>query len=93
MKKLAAFLAMVSLLSLMPAAFAADGNVPAPRPGESSVVSHETQDVSRDQASITPRSDDGTYHTGDLRQPGLYMGPDGVYHNVPKTQDARLRTY
>ncbi len=93
MKKLAAFLAMISLLSLMPAAFAADGDVPAPRPGESSVVSREAKDVSRHQASNTLRSEDQTYHAGDLRQPGLYMGPDGVYHNVPRAQDARQRLY
>jgi hypothetical protein len=93
MKKLVAFLAMVSLLSLMPAAFAADSDVSVPRPGESSVVSHEAKDVSRDQASNTPRSEDEIYHAGDLRQPGLYMGPDGVYHNVPKIQDARQRIY
>ena len=83
MKKLAALLAMLSLLSLMP----------APRPGDNSVVSHEDKDVSHHQTSQTPPSDDQTYHAGDLRQPGLYMGPDGVYHNVPKAQDARQRLY
>ena len=51
MKKLAALLAMLSLLSLMPAAFAADGDVPAPRPGDNSVVSREDKDVSHHQTS------------------------------------------
>ena len=93
MKKLAAFLAMISLLSLMPAAFAADGDMPAPQSGDRGVVSREDKDVSRHQASNTPRSEDQAYHAGDLRQPGLYMGPDGVYHNVPKAQDPRHKIY
>jgi hypothetical protein len=29
-------------------------------------------------------------HPGELRPPGLYMGLDGVLHNVPKFQDPRL---
>jgi hypothetical protein len=93
MKKLAAFLAMLSLLSLMPAAFAADGDAQAPRPGDRSVVSREDKDASHHQASNTPRNEDQTYHAGDLRQPGLYMGPDGVYHNIPKAQDPRQKIY
>jgi len=93
MKKLAALLAMLSLLSLMPAAFAADGDAQAPRPGDRSVVSREDKDVSHHQTSQTPPSDDQTYHAGDLRQPGLYMGPDGVYHDVPMAQDPRHRLY
>ena len=93
MKKRVAFLAMISLLSLMSAAFAADSDVATPRPGESSVVSREANDVAHHQARNTPRSDDQTYHAGDLRQPGLYMGPDGVYHNVPKAQDPRQKIY
>jgi len=60
MKKLAAFLAMLSLLSLMPAAFAADGDAQAPRPGDRSVVSREDKDVSHPQASNSPRSEDQT---------------------------------
>jgi hypothetical protein len=93
MKKLAAFLAMISLLSLMPAAFAADGDVSAPQSGDRSVVSREDRDASRHQANNTPRNEDQSYHAGDVRQPGLYMGPDGVYHNVPKAQDPRQRIY
>ena len=93
MKKLAAFLAMISLLSLMPAAFAADGDAQAPQPGDRSVISREDKDVSRRQVNNTPRNEDQSYHAGDVRQPGLYMGPDGVYHNVPKAQDRRQRIY
>jgi hypothetical protein len=32
-------------------------------------------------------------HPGDLQPSGLYLGPDGVLHNVPKSQDPRLRIY
>src|SRR6266852_2763258 len=85
MKKLGAFLTMISLLSLVPAAFAADGGVPAYRPGESRPMGSTT--------SNTPRSEDQVWHAGDLRPAGLYMGPDGVLHNVPKTQDPRMRIY
>ena len=93
MKKLKVFLAMISMLSLMPAAFAADSDMSAPRPGDNSVASSEARDASHHQASNTSRSEDQTYHAGDLRHPGLYMGPDGVYHNVPMAQDARHRIY
>jgi hypothetical protein len=137
MKKLGAFLTMISLLSLVPAAFAVDGggsayrsgarspvgreasNVPpcsddrfincgaavrdqavaadggvlAYQPGERNSVGREASDVVPSQARNTPRSADETWHAGDLRLSGLYMGPDGVLHNVPKTQDPRLRIY
>ena len=93
MKKLAALLALLSLLSLMPVACATNGDVPAPRPGDNGVVSREDKDVSRHQTGNTPPSDDQTYDAGDLRQPGLYMGPDGVYHDVPMAEDARHRLY
>jgi hypothetical protein len=137
MKKLGAFLTMISLLSLVPAAFAVDGGRPAYRSGtrslvgreasnvpscsddrfincgeamrdtafaadggvlayqlgERSSVGREASDVQPSQAGNTPRSADKTWHAGDLRPSGLYMGPDGVLHNVPKTQDPRLRIY
>jgi hypothetical protein len=32
-------------------------------------------------------------HPGDLQPSGLYLGPDGALHNVPKSQDPRLRIY
>ena len=32
-------------------------------------------------------------HPGDLQPSGVYLGPDGAYHNVPKSQDPRLRIY
>src|SRR5262249_53777899 len=134
MKKLGAFLTMISLLSLVPAAFAVDGggsvyrsgarslvgraasNVPpcsddrfidcgevmrdktfaadggvlASQPGERGPVGRAASDVLPSQAGNTPRSADETWHAGDLRLSGLYMGPDGVFHNVPKIQDPRL---
>jgi len=93
MKKLGAFLTMISLLSLVPAAFAVDGGVPAYRSGARSPVGREASDVPPSQAGNTPRSADQTWHAGDLRPSGLYMGPDGILHNVPKTQDPRLRIY
>jgi hypothetical protein len=97
MKKLGAFLAITSLLTLVPAAFAADGGVPASRPGESRLMGSTTSNTphreNRSMTSNTPRSEDQAWHAGDLRPSGLYMGPDGVLHNVPKTQDPRLRIY
>jgi hypothetical protein len=85
MKKLGTFLVMLSLLSLVSAAFAADGNLPAPRPGESRRPGSE--------ASNIPPSEDQAWHTGDLREPGLYMGPDGMLHQLPKLQEPRLKIY
>jgi len=99
MKKLGAFLTMISLLSLVPAAFAADGGVPAYRPGESRPMGSTTSNTLRSEDQVgsttsnTPRSEDQVWHAGDLRPAGLYMGPDGVLHNVPKTQDPRMRIY
>ena len=93
MKKFGAFLTMISLLTLVPAAFAVDGGVPAYRPGARSLVGREASNVPASQAGNTPRSADETWHAGDVRLSGLYMGPDGVLHNVPKTQDPRLRIY
>ena len=137
MKKLGAFLTMISLLSLVPAAFAVDGGVPAYRsgarspvgseasdvppcseerflhcgeammdkafaanggvlayqPGARSPVGREASDVPPSQAGNTPCSADQTWHPGDLRPSGLYMGRDGVLHyvpTVPKTYDPRL---
>ena len=83
MKKLGAFLTMISLLSLVPAAFAADGGVLAYQPGESRPMGSMT--------SNTPHSEDQVWHAGDLRPSGLYMGPDGVLHNVPQPRDPRMR--
>ena len=100
MKKLGAFLTMISLLSLVPAAFAVDYGGPAYRPGESRPMGSTTSNTSHreDQGGSmtrnTPRSEeDQVWHAGDLRPSGLYMGPDGVLHNVPKTQDPRMRIY
>jgi len=137
MKKLGAFLTMISLLSLVPAAFAVDGggpvyrsgarspvgreasNVPpcsddrflncgdtmrdtafaadggvlAYQPGARSPVGREASDVPPSQAGNTPCSADQTWHPGDLRPSGLYMGRDGVLHYVPtgpKIYDPRL---
>ena len=85
MKKFGAFLVMISLLSLVPAAFAADGDLPAPRPEESHRVGSA--------ASNTPHHADQIWHAGDLREPGLYMGFDGVLHSVPGLQDPQLKIY
>jgi len=79
--------------AMMDTAFAADGGVLAYQPGATSPVGRVASDVLPSQAGNTPRSADETWHTGDLRLSGLYMGPDGVLHNVPKTQDPRLRIY
>jgi hypothetical protein len=88
MKKFGAFLAMISLLSLVPAAFAADNNVTAPTPQDSRLVdngaSHESNNATR--------LEDEVWHAGDLRPSGLYKGPDGVLHYVP-TQNPRLKLY
>ena len=73
--------------------FAADGGVLAYQPEARSPVGRETSDVPPSQAGNTPRRADETWHAGDLRPSGLYMGLDGVLHNVPKTQDPRLRIY
>ena len=65
-------------------AFAADGGVLAYQPGERSPVGRAASDVQPSQAGNTPRSADETWHAGDLRPSGLYMGPDGVLYNVPQ---------
>ena len=100
MKKLGAFLAITSLLTLVPAVFAADGDVSTPSPNDQRIVRSEASPDTRSLpspgqygASNTPRSEDQVWHAGDVRPSGLYMGPDGVLHNVPKTQDPRMRSY
>ena len=100
MKKLGAFLAMTSLLTLVPAAFAADGDVSTPSLKDQRIVRSEASSDTRSLASPgqsgaghTPRSEEQVWHARDVRPPGLSMGPDGVLHNVPKTQDPRMRIY
>ena len=100
MKKLGAFLAMTSLLTLVPAAFAADGDVSTPSLKDQRIVSSAASPDTRSLpspgpygAGTTPRSEGQVWHAGDVRPSGLYMGPDGVLHNVPKTQDPRMRIY
>jgi hypothetical protein len=88
MKKLAASLAMISLLSLVPAAFAVDNDLPAPTPKDSRLMDREASPAT----STIPRREDEVWHAGDLRPSGLYMGPDGVLHYVP-TQNPRLKLY
>jgi hypothetical protein len=83
MKQLGAFVILLALLSLGPAAFAADGDVPAPSPGASPRAGTE--------ASPPPRYTDQDWHGGELRQPGAYMGQDGVLHHIPALQDPRLK--
>jgi hypothetical protein len=83
MKKLGAFVILMTLLSLEPAAFAADGDSLAPSPGESHPAGHE--------ARTTPRRTDQDWHGGDLRAPGAYMGQDGVFHHIPALQDPRVK--
>lgn len=52
--------------------------------------------LAADKASTSPKdtrfveSASQPSHPGDLQPAGLYMGPDGVLHNVPKGQDPRL---
>ena len=100
MQKLGAFLAITSLLTLVPAAFAADGDVSTPSLTDQRIVSREASSDIRSLpspgqsgADTTPRGAGQVWHAGDLRPPGLSMGPDGVLHNVPKTQDPRMRIY
>ncbi len=100
MKKLGAFLAITSLLTLVPAAFAADGDGSTPSLKVQRIVSREASPDTHSLpspgqygAGTTPRSEGQGWHAGDVRPPGLYMGPDGVLHNVPKTQDPRMRIY
>ena len=100
MKKRGAFLAITSLLTLVPAAFAADGDVSTPNLKDQRIVRSEASPDTRSLPSPgqygarnTPRSEGQVWHAGDLRPPGLYMGPDGVLHHVPKTQDPRMRIY
>jgi hypothetical protein len=88
MKRFGAFLAMISLLSLVPAAFAADNSVTAPTPQDSRFVG---SNASHESSNAT-RVEDEVWHPGDLRPAGLYMGPDGVLHYVP-TQNPRLKLY
>jgi len=88
MKKLGAFLTMISLLSLVPVAFAADNSVTAPTPQDSRLVG---SDASHETMSVRGIEDE-VWHAGDLRPSGLYMGPDGVLHYVP-TQNPRLKLY
>jgi hypothetical protein len=85
MKQLGIFVILIALLSLGPAAFAADSDVPAPGPGDSSRAGTE--------ARTTPRhpDTDQDWHGGELRQPGAYMGQDGVLHHIPALQDPRLK--
>jgi hypothetical protein len=72
---------------------AVDGGVLAYQPEARSPVGRETSDVPPSQAGNTPRRADETWHAGGLRPSGLYMGPDGVLHNVPKTQNPCLSIY
>jgi hypothetical protein len=88
MKKLGAFFALISLLSLVPAAFAVDNSLPAPTSKDSRLVG---SDASHESSNVT-RIEDEVWHAGDLRPSGLYMGPDHVLHYVP-TQNPRLKLY
>jgi len=92
MKKLGALLAMMALLSLVPAAFALDGNVPAPSPSTPRLEGPEASGSSHPEARTSRQVEDQVWHAGDLREAGLYMGPDGVLHYVP-TQDPRIKLY
>ena len=108
MKKLGAFLAITSLLMLVPAAFAAGGDVSTPSLKDARIVSSEASpdahtlsspgqynagNTRGSLTSNTPHSEDQVWHAGDVRPSGLYMGPDGVLHNIPKTQDPRMNIY
>ena len=82
MKKVGAFLVMLSLLSLVPLAFAADSASPASSPDHRRA---------RRAASPPPSPADQDWHGGDLRQPGAYLGQDRVLHHIPALQDARVK--
>ena len=100
MNKLGAFLAITSLLTLVAAAFDADGDGSTPSLKDQRLVSREARPDTRSLprpgqygARNTPRSEGQVWHAGDVRPSGLYMGPDGVLHNVPKTQGPRMSIY
>jgi len=92
MKKLGAYLAIMSLLSLAPAVFAQDGNVPAPAPSTPRLEGPEASVSSPREALTSRQVEDQVWHAGDLREAGLYRGPDGVLHFVP-TQNPHLKLY
>ena len=99
MKKLGAFLIMLSLLGLVPAAFAADGDLPVRQPADSNLTRSEASDVPRHEDSTIPSretrsiqpSADQDWTASSLREPGLYRGQDGALHNVPGLQDPRIK--
>ena len=99
MKTLGAFLTLIALLSLVPAAFAVDSGTPAYQAGENRPMGSTTSNTSRsgDQGGRmtrnTSRSEGQVWHAGALRRSGLYIDLDGILHNVPKTQDPRMRIY
>jgi hypothetical protein len=92
MKKLGAYLAIMSLLSVAPVAFAQDGNAPAPTPSTPRLEGPEASMNSHPEASTSRQVEDKVWHAGDLREAGLYMGPDGMLHFVP-TQNPRVKLY
>jgi hypothetical protein len=82
MKKLGAFLAITSLLTLTPAVFAAGGDAATPSLKDKRIVSSEASPDTR----IVQQCEGQVGGTGELRSAGLCMGPDGALHFVPTTR-------
>jgi len=71
MKKLGASLAIMSLLSLARAAFAQDGNAPAPTPRTPGLEGPEARVHFHPEASTSLQVEDQVWHAVDVREAGL----------------------
>lgn len=97
MKKIGTVFGMVFLLGLTAVGFAADPPLPAARAQRETTVRSEKQvavSPAPSTAERTPR--EATVRSecqGNVRMPGLYPGPDGVLHHVPKMQDCNTKIY
>ena len=93
MKTMRMVLSALTLLGLTAVGFAADVPPASPTPTESRVharVAAETPrpaDTTPTQVSVRNECVDG------IRMPGLYMGPDGVMHHVPKMQSCAMNIW
>jgi len=74
MKKLGAFLAMISMLSLVPAAFAVDNGLPASTSKDSRLVG---SDASHESSNVTRNEDSPQQATGYQKENRLLMRNHG----------------
>ena len=79
MKKLGAFLAITSLLTLAPAVFAAGGDAAMPSLKDKRIVSNEASPDAR----TVQQCESQIGGAGEVRSSGLCTGPDGALHFVP----------